>query len=164
MFSTSRAGIVSTNKQGARCAPTGQCAFLLCFSGFLPHFGLVLDPACGNGRKTLFIARAALAAAGCYSSKTALEWGREAATRTRLKVFFVQADLTGFTLPANSFPVVACLKYRNPEHYPSMRAALSVGGALISETYNLEYALSGVKPGMRRTIWSELAGHSANGR
>ncbi|HET7101196.1 MAG TPA: class I SAM-dependent methyltransferase, partial [Terriglobia bacterium] len=113
---------------------------------FLPHEGLALDIACGNGRNTLYLARQGLAATGIDRSREALESGREAAARSKLKASFVQADLAQFALPANAFSIVICFKYRNPEFYPSVRAALRTGGLLLYETYTCEHASYGLKP------------------
>lgn len=120
--------------QGGKWAPTVPGALLVRFSDFLPHSGLALDIACGNARNNLSLAREGLAA------------GREAAVRANLKASFVRADLTRFTLPVDVFSVVTCFKYRNPELYPFIRAALRPGGVLIYETYTWEQALSGLKP------------------
>ena len=116
------------------------------FSDFLPHAGLALDLACGRGRNTLYMARQGLSAIGVDQSRDALEAGREAATKANLRVSFVQADLTRFVLPAHAFSVIICFKYRNPEFYCAIRAALRPGGLLISETYTFEHASVGLKP------------------
>jgi tellurite methyltransferase len=116
------------------------------FSDFLPREGLALDLACGYGRNTLYLARQGLAATGIDRSREALESGRKAAARSKLKASFVQADLTQFALPANAFSVLICFKYRNREFYPSLRAALRPGGLLIYETYTHEHASYGLKP------------------
>lgn len=92
------------------------------------------------------MAREGLAAIGIDRSRAALEAGRDAAIRANLNASFVQADLTSFTFPANALSVVLCFKYRNPEHYPSIRATLRPGGVLICETYTCEHAIYDLKP------------------
>jgi len=121
-------------------------ALLVRFSDFLPHSGLALDIACGNGRNTLFLARQGLEGIGVDRSMESLAAGREKAGRSRLKASFVRGDLTRFILPANAFSVVVCFKYRNHEIYPSIRAALRPGGLLVYETYTWEHASYGLKP------------------
>jgi SAM-dependent methyltransferase len=116
------------------------------FSGFLPHTGQALDLACGNGRDTVYLARQGLAATGIDRSRDSLQEAREAAARANLKTSFVEADLTRFTLPPGAFSVIVCFKYRDPDWYPSVRAALRPGGLLIFETYTLEHRQYGHKP------------------
>ena len=116
------------------------------FSDCLPQAGAALDIACGRGRNTVYLARQGLSAIGVDQSSEVLRAGKEAAAKANLKVSFVQADLTRFGLPAHAFSVIICFKYRNPEFYPSIRAALRPGGLLIYETYTCEHALSGLKP------------------
>ena len=76
----------------------------------------------------------------------ALAAGREAAARSNLKVSFVQADLTRLSLPRNAIAVAICFKYRDPQLYPALRAALQPGGLLIYETYTIEHLKYGRKP------------------
>ena len=76
----------------------------------------------------------------------ALAAGREAAIQSNLKVSFVQVDLTRFSLPRNAFSVVICFKYRDPQLYPTLRAALRPGGLLVYETYTVEHLKYGRKP------------------
>ncbi|HEV2246155.1 MAG TPA: class I SAM-dependent methyltransferase [Terriglobia bacterium] len=116
------------------------------FSGLLPSDGLAMDLACGYARNTLHLARQGLAAIGVDRSMEALKSGREAAARSKLKISLVQADLTRFTLPATTFSVVICFKYRDPGLYPSIRASLHPGGLLIYETYTHEHRQFGRKP------------------
>jgi tellurite methyltransferase len=146
MSSFPNPGVVSPKGESGRCAPTGQSALLVRFSGFLPHSGLGLDLACGYGRNTLYLARQGLAAIGIDRSMAALISGREDAARANLKASFVQADLTRLALPTNAFSVVICFKYRDRNLYPSIRAALRPGGVLVYETYTLEHLKFGHKP------------------
>jgi tellurite methyltransferase len=126
--------------------PTQPSALLSRFSGFLPHSGLALDVACGYGRNTVFLAWQGLSAVGVDRSWKALKEGREVAVRENLPVAYVQADLTAFSLPANSFSVVICFKYRDRRLYPTLRAALRPGGLFIYETYTREHARRGLRP------------------
>jgi SAM-dependent methyltransferase len=118
---------------------------LVRFSDFLPHSGLALNLAFGNGRNSLFMAREGLAAFGVDRSRALLEAGREAVARANLHASFVEADLRRFGFPANALSVVVCFKSRNPELYPSIRAALRLCEVLIYETYTCQHALSGLK-------------------
>ncbi len=146
MSSIPNAGTISQAGQSGRCAPREPSALLVRFSDLLPHAGLALDLACGNGRNTLYLARQGLGAIGIDRSMESLAAGREKAVRSGLEASFVRGDLARFTLPANSFSVVICFKYRNHEFYPSIRAALRPGGLLIYETYTCEHASYGLKP------------------
>lgn len=146
MSSFPNAGSVSPKRPSSRCAPTEPSSLLVRFSRFLPPSGQALDLACGNGRNTLYLARQGLTATGIDRSGAALKAGREAAAHANLKVSFVQADLTRFALPPGVFSVIICFKYRDPDWYPSIRAALRPGGLLIIETYTLEHRKYGHKP------------------
>ncbi|HUX09365.1 MAG TPA: class I SAM-dependent methyltransferase [Terriglobia bacterium] len=137
---------MSPEGQSGKGVPSQPSTLLERFSDFLPHSGLALDVACGNGRNALFLARRGLSVVGIDRSWKAVAAGREDALRSNLKVSFVQADLTRFALPENSFSVVICFKYRDPRLYPSLQAALRPGGLLIYETYTREHAISGLKP------------------
>ena len=146
MSSFPNSATVFHHAASGRCASTEPSSLLVRFSGLLPSDGLALDLACGHARNTLHLARQGLAAIGVDRSMEALISGREAATRSNLKISLVQADLTRFALPANAFSVVVCFKYRDPDLYPSIRASLRPGGLLIYETYTHEHRQYGRKP------------------
>lgn len=146
MSSFPNSATVFQQAENGRCASTEPSSLLVRFSGLLPSDGLAMDLACGHARNTLYLAQQGLAAIGVDRSMEALQSGREAAARANLKVSLVQADLTGFALPANAFSVVICFKYRDPDLYASIRASLRPGGLLIYETYTLEHRQFGRKP------------------
>ncbi|MEJ2010159.1 MAG: class I SAM-dependent methyltransferase [Acidobacteriota bacterium] len=125
---------------------TEPSALLARFCSFLPQTGLALDVACGYGQNTRFLARKGLSAIGIDLSWKALAAGREVAARSNLNIAFVRADLTLFALPANTFSVIICFKYRDPDLYPGLRAALKPGGILIYETYTDEHVQFGLRP------------------
>ncbi len=119
---------------------------LVRFEKHLPQSGLALDVACGYGQNTLYMAQRGLISTGFDLSMKALAAGREAAARSNLTVSFVQVDLTRFSLPRNTFSVVICFKYRDPQLYPTLRATLRPGGLLVYETYTIEHLKYGRKP------------------
>jgi len=102
--------------------------------------------ACGYGQNTRFLARQGLSAVGIDRSWKALAAGSEVVTRSNLNVTYVQADLTLFSLPPSAFSAIICFKYRDPDWYPSLRAALLPGGILIYQTYTLEHLQYGLRP------------------
>ncbi len=126
--------------------PAAPSDLLVRFSALLPRNGPALDLGCGGGRNTLFLARHGLAAAGIDRSRESLAEGRAAATQLNLRALFVQADLTRFTLPVETFSVIICFKYCDPALYPSIRSALQAGGLVIYETYTVEHRAFGLKP------------------
>lgn len=146
MSSFPKAEIFSPDGYGRKYAPTEPSALLVHFCDLFPRSGRALDIACGNGRNTLYLARQGLVATGVDRSREALAVGREAAVRSNLTACFVQADLTRFALPGNSVSVLICFKYRDPNLYPCIRAALQPGGLLIYETYTCEHGQYGQKP------------------
>ena len=146
MSSFPKPGTVSQNNSSDTCVAEQPSPLLVRFGQLLPHSGLALDIACGSGQNTLYLARQGLTSTGFDLSMEALAAGREAAARANLCVTFVQADLTRFSLPRNAFSVVICFKYRDPQLYPTLRAALRPGGLLIYETYTIEHLKFGRKP------------------
>jgi tellurite methyltransferase len=146
MLSSPKPGTISQNERGNSCASAQPSSLLVQFGKLLPHSGLALDIACGYGQNTLYLARHGLTPTGIDLRLDALAAGREAAARANLCVSFVQADLTRFSLPRDAFSVVICFKYRDPQLYPTLRAALQPGGLLIYETYTIEHLKFGRKP------------------
>lgn len=137
---------MSPDGQAGRCVPKEPSALLVKFCGLLPRGGLALDVACGYGQNTLFLASQGLTAIGVDRSWKALAAGREAAAHSNLNASYVQADLTSFAIPKNTFSVVICFKYCDQNLYPSLRAALVPGGLLICETYTDEHAMFSFRP------------------
>ena len=146
MSSFPTSGTVSQKEPSDACAAARPGALLVRFGELLPHSGLALDVACGYGQNTLYMAQHGLTSTGFDLSMKALAAGREAAIQSNLKVSFVQVDLTRFSLPHNAFSVVICFKYRDPQLYPTLRAALRPGGLLVYETYTVEHLKYGRKP------------------
>lgn len=146
MSSFLTSGTVSQKEPGDTCMDVQPSALLVRFGQLLPHSGLALDVACGYGQNTLYMARHGLTSTGFDLSMKTLAAGREAAARSDLKVSFVQVDLTRFSLPRNTFSVVICFKYRDPQLYPTLRATLRPGGLLVYETYTVEHLKYGRKP------------------
>lgn len=146
MSSSPKLGTVSLGGQEGKCLPSQPSELLQCFSHLLPGTGLALDLACGNGRNTLFLARKGLTAIGVDRSRKSLAAGREAALHKNVKIELLQADLTALDLPHDLFSVLICFKYRDPNWYPSLRAALRPGGLFICETYTCEHVRYGLSP------------------
>lgn len=126
--------------------PKEPSTLLKCFCSVLPRSGLALDVACGCGQNARFLATRGLQTVGIDLSWKALAAGRELISGSSAKIDYVQADLTSFTLPSNAFSVVICFKYRDPNLYSSLRAALRPGGLLIYETYTCEHLHYGLRP------------------
>lgn len=137
---------MSPEGQKGECVPDEPSALLRRFCTFLPQSGLALDVACGSGRNARFLARQGLTVIGIDRSRKALSAGREVSPDSSLKIAYVQADLTRFAIPANTFSVVICFKYRDPALYHSLRAALRPRGMLIYETYTRKHLQYGPRP------------------
>ena len=146
MPSFSKPGAVPPKEQSHACAHSQRNELLVRFAGLLPHSGYALDIACGHGQNTIYLAQQGMWATGVDHSRKALRTGRESAIQSNLKLSFVEADLTRFALPDNTFSVAICFKYRDPHLYPVLRSALRPGGLLIYETYTLEHLKYGRKP------------------
>ncbi len=51
----------------------------------------------------------------------------------------VVADLTNYPLPTSRYDVVLCFRYLDRGNWPAMVRALRPGGALVIETFTVEY-------------------------
>lgn len=97
--------------------------------------GRILDVAAGTGRNTLFLARQGRRVDAVDISFTALQSLRRTATREKLAVNVVQADLQFFPLPVGLYDAVLNIRYLQRSLFGPLVEALRPGGILLFETF-----------------------------
>jgi tellurite methyltransferase len=109
--------------------------FLINHAGLLPTHGQALDVAMGLGGNAEFLLQRGLKVIGIDISIVALKHARQ-----RLpSLLAVQADLTQFYLPVNSFDVIINFFYLQRELWPNIIQALRPDGWLIFETLTVDF-------------------------
>lgn len=110
-------------------------SFLVNHVELLPTSGLALDVAMGLGGNTELLLKRGLKVIGIDISSVALKRARQ-----RLPALMaVQADLTQFYLPTNTFDVIINFFYLQRELWPSFIRALRPNGWLIFETLTVDF-------------------------
>ncbi len=134
--------------------------FLVQSALFLPHHGLALDAAMGLGGNAAFLLARGLRVIGVDISEVALR-----AARQRLPgLAAVQADLSHFYFPENTFELIVNFYYLERSLWPSYSSALKPGGILVFETLSIEMLsihpeidpLYLLKPGELRQAFPDL--------
>jgi tellurite methyltransferase len=109
--------------------------FLVHHAELLPTNGLALDVAMGLGGNAEFLLKRGLKVIGVDISSVALKRARQ-----RLpELIAVQADLTQFYLPANTFDVIINFFYLQRNLWPDYIRALRPNGWLIFETLTVDF-------------------------
>jgi tellurite methyltransferase len=110
-------------------------SFLVNHVELLPTSGLALDVAMGLGGNAELLLKRGLKVIGIDISGVALKRARQ-----RLPALMaVQADLTRFYFPANTFDVIINFFYLQRELWPSFIQALRPNGWLIFETLTVDF-------------------------
>jgi 2-polyprenyl-3-methyl-5-hydroxy-6-metoxy-1,4-benzoquinol methylase len=104
----------------------------------VPRQGRGLDVAAGAGRMALFMARRGLEVTAVDISPVGLTLAREAARDEGVKISTAVRDLERQGVPEGAWDAVACFHYRQPDLFPSLRAALAPGGLLIAEVATVD--------------------------
>lgn len=109
--------------------------FLVNHAELLPSSGLALDAAMGLGGNAELLLKHGLKVIGVDISRVALKRAKQ-----RLPTLMaVQADLTQFYLPANTFDVILNFFYLQRDLWPSYVRALRPNGWLIFETLTIDF-------------------------
>lgn len=108
---------------------------LMEFLPLLPR-GKALDIACGEGRNAIYLAKNGYEVDAVDISEVAVNKARTAAGD--LRTSFIQADLTEFRIPEDTYDVIVNFNYLERSIVSSIKDGLRKGGYLIFETYTLE--------------------------
>lgn len=119
----------ATGEYVPRAHPT---PFLLEWLDRIPR-GRALDVATGTGRNALALAEAGFEVDAVDISSVAIDRARAEAGRRRLEVNWVVADLDTDPLPGDGYDLITVLRYRNPDLWPRLRAALAPDGWILVE-------------------------------
>ncbi|MDX1660137.1 MAG: class I SAM-dependent methyltransferase [Nitriliruptorales bacterium] len=92
-----------------------------------------LDVATGTGRNALAMAEAGFEVDAIDVSEVALDRARAEAERRGLEVNWVVGDLDDGALPHDSYDLITVIRYRNPDLWPRLRAALAPDGWILVE-------------------------------
>jgi SAM-dependent methyltransferase len=95
----------------------------------------VLDLACGTGRHALAAAELGAHVVAVDRAADVIEAGRAEATRRRLAIEWVEADLEKPWPDLGSFDVVLLFNYLDRERMPLIRNVVAPGGVLMMETF-----------------------------
>jgi SAM-dependent methyltransferase len=109
-------------------------SFLIDIAGILPS-GRCLDLAAGRG------ANAALMVELGYDVE-AIDWSFEGLSMVRTRrseLKAIVADLANYPLPIARYDVVLCFRYLDRDIWPAMVRSLKPGGALVVETFTVDY-------------------------
>ncbi len=120
--------------------------FLVENVGLLPR-GRALDVAMGNGRNTIYLAKAGFEAEGvdmsAESVNQALESSREADVNLKAQV----ADLEGgYQIEKGAYDVIICFNYLQRSLVPQIKDGLRHGGMVVYETFIVDQAKLFGKP------------------
>jgi SAM-dependent methyltransferase len=108
----------------------------------LPGSGLALDLASGEGRNSVFLARAGLEVIALDFSIHALRKCLALARETGVSIHAAAVDLTSFDIPANKFDVIINFNYLQRSLCRRIIRGLRPGGVLIFETLTGEHLMS----------------------
>jgi tellurite methyltransferase len=119
----------ATGEYVARAPPS---PFLLEWLDRIP-VGRALDVATGTGRNALALADAGFEVAAVDISAVALDRARAEGEERGLPVDWILADLDDEALPGDGYDLIAVLRYRNPDLWPRLAAAMAPGGWIVIE-------------------------------
>jgi len=104
--------------------------------------GRALDIAAGKGRNALYLAERGFEAVAVDISCVALDAARRHAEQQHLHVDFQQLDLEQ-SFPEGEYDLILNINYLQRSLIPKIKAALTVGGHLIFETYSIDQQVIG---------------------
>lgn len=110
-------------------------------STFIEHWlpriktGRALDVACGTGRNALYLAEQGFEVDAVDISARALERARQAATRSGLRVNWLEQDLDHPSLPGVAYQLILVVHFVNLALMRRLAGQLQQGGYLLSEQH-----------------------------
>ncbi len=109
---------------------------LLVAHGYLLGKGRALDVACGRGANSLFLAERGYEVDAIDISLVATASLRTEATRRKLKVNCIRADLDNHTLPQDTYDLIIVFYFFSERLIPQIKLALRPEALLFYATYN----------------------------
>jgi tellurite methyltransferase len=101
--------------------------------------GRALDVACGFGGAALYLASLGYRVDAVDVSRVGLNQAQAEASRRNLRINFVQADLTRWTVALPCYDLIVVLYYLNRDLMPRLVGGLRPGGLLFQATRNVRY-------------------------
>ncbi len=101
--------------------------------------GKALDLAMGEGRNALYLAQRGYEVLGVDVSEVAVARAESLAREKNLPLITQVVDLDEFSIPENSFDLIACFYFLDRKLFPGIRNGVKPGGLLIYETFNMNY-------------------------
>jgi tellurite methyltransferase len=105
--------------------------------------GRALDIAAGKGRNALYLAERGFKVVAVDISSVALDVAQRNAQRKHLHIDWQQLDLEQCDFPEGEYDLILNINYLQRSLIPPIKAALSVGGLVIFETYLIDQRVIG---------------------
>jgi SAM-dependent methyltransferase len=105
-----------------------------------------LDVAMGRGRHAIALARLGYDTFGVDLKLDVLNHAVQTAAAGLLRLRVWCADLTMYPLPRERFDVIVVSRYLQRDLFPSLRAAASLGGVVVYETFTTAQRAHGTGP------------------
>ena len=112
--------------------------FLIENIGLLPA-GRALDVAMGNGRNSVYLAKAGFAVDGVDISAEAVHAAQKAAIRAGVKINAETADLeSGYHIKSGAYDLIICFNYLQRSLIPEIKRGSRPGGMVMYETFTID--------------------------
>lgn len=106
--------------------------------------GRALDVAMGNGRNTIYLAKAGFEVEGVDISAEAVSAALEAAGEAGVMIKALVVDLEkGYQIKDEVYDVIVCFNYLQRSLIPQMKSGLRYGGMIVYETFIVDQAQFG---------------------
>jgi tellurite methyltransferase len=100
--------------------------------------GSALDIAAGKGRNAIYLSERGFAVVAVDISRVALDVAQANAKQKHLHIEFQQLDLEQSGFPEGGYDLIVNINYLQRSLIPRIKAALTVGGDIIFETYLID--------------------------
>lgn len=114
-----------------------ESASLLRDYSFLLTGGKALDVAMGPGHNAVFLASHGYDVEGVDISPVAVSRARELAAKSGVPINAVEADLSNYSVPEQSFDLIINFYYLDRELIPQLKKGLIKNGLIFFETYTI---------------------------
>jgi SAM-dependent methyltransferase len=104
----------------------------------LLKIGRALDIATGEGRNAVFLAKKGFNVDGVDLSEVGLRKARALARENRVTIHTLRADLTNYSIPAETYDVILDMDYLQRSLIPGIKRGLKKGGVVVFENQTLD--------------------------